>query len=111
MIDPNFRMTNALEGFKTKLSKEERMKIRQEKVRREKSFNEFVRNTQIPSFSNLKKEADDLYDKKIAEENALIAGADAGTLKSESLKKKAIIIKAKREKEAAKKAAPADKIE
>lgn len=103
MIDPNFRMTNALEAFNTE--------TKEERVRREKRFSNFIRNTQTPSFAKLKKEADELYDKKVAEDESILAAADAGTLKSERLKKRAAIIKAKREKEEAKKTASAEKTE
>ena len=90
MIDPNFRMTNALESF-NKTPKGQR-------VRKEKNFDNYIRNMKSPSFAELKKEADDLYDKKVATENSLVAAADAGTLKSDALKKQASLIKKKREK-------------
>ena len=102
MIDPNFRMTNALEAF-NKTPKGER-------VRKEKSFDKYIRNTKSPSFAELKRESEDLYNKKVANENALIAAADAGILKSERLKKQALLIKKRREKEA-EKAMPAEKTE
>ena len=94
-LDKNFRLTNALEAFNTE--------TKEERVRREKRFSNFIRNTQTPSFAKLKKEADELYDKKVAEDESILAAADAGKLKSERLKKKAEILKAKREKENAKK--------
>ena len=110
MIDPNFRMTNALGGFKTRLTKEERSRKTQEQVRKEKGFDNYIKNTKKPSFAELKKEADDLYNSKVANENALLAAADEGCLKSDRLKKQASLIKKRREKEA-EKAAPAEKTE
>lgn len=106
MIDPNFHMTNALEAFNTD--------NKRERINKEKKFRQFIKETKSLSYPDLKKETDDLYDRKVAIEDFILAGAEDGRLKSEALKQRVETIKKEREKaaaKAAKKVASAEKTE
>lgn len=106
MIDPNFHMTNALEAFNTD--------NKRQRLNKQKKFEKAIKNAKSPSYIDLKKETDDLYDAKVAKEDFILAGAEDGRLKSEDLKQRAEVIKKAREKAAAKaasKQAPAEKTE
>lgn len=90
--------TNALEFGNTE--------TRQERIRREQKFNNAIRNVKSQSVEDMKKESDELFDAKNAENAQLLQAFKDKKLKSKALIKKAKALK-KKEKEAAKKAAEA----
>lgn len=90
--------TNALEFGNTE--------TRQERVRRERKFNNAINNAKSITVEEMKKESEKLFDAKNAENVQLLQAFKDKKLKSKVLIKKAKALK-KKEKEAAKKTAEA----
>lgn len=90
--------TNALEFGNTE--------TRQERVRRERKFNNAINNAKSITVEEMKKESEKLFDTKNAENVQLLQAFKDKKLKSKALIKKAKALK-KKEKEAVKKTAEA----
>lgn len=75
----------------------------QEKRALDKKRRDIIRNTTSLSLENLKKEGDLLYEKRVAEEDRLVALVDEGKITKKELVEKAAAIKADREKKKNKK--------
>lgn len=90
--------TNSLEFGNTE--------TRQERVRRERKFNNAINNAKSITVEEMKKESEKLFDTKNAENVQLLQAFKDKKLKSKALIKKAKALK-KKEKEAAKKTAEA----
>lgn len=93
--------TNALEFGNTE--------TRQERIRRERKFTNAIRNVKSQSVEDMKKESNELFDAKNAENAQLLQAFKDKKLKSKALIKKAKALK-KKEKEAAKKKAAEIKV-
>ena len=90
--------TNALEFGNTE--------TRQERIRRERKFNNAINNAKSITVEEMKKESEKLFDAKNAENVQLLQAFKDKKLKSKALIKKAKALK-KKEKEAEKKTAEA----
>ena len=74
------------------------------KINRAHKFDNVIKSIKTPTYEELKREFDQIYEAKCAEDEYLLQGFDQKKLKSKKLVKQALKLKKEREKAAAKEA-------